>query len=400
MRARFSIEHSRELLGSSSTAKRIRAYAQLSELDSPEALQVLNASLSPALSKTERKDEARHLLWELCRHAYDSKTQASLFRVLVGANQGPPIDPSLRQIAALGLAAERSNAAISLLAKALSGEVDSATFAQAALLAHPPRELSFLIGDAAPSAAPSISPSIALVQLLGDLGDQRAFAALRRWVKQGNDAVQNAALFSLAQLGDYEVVPVAEQWLKRSPSPARREAALEVLDFSGRSKASSSTQRHQEPAQNLLSLAIALTSATLRARVTSNSPQALSAAFALAARDSEAERPLLLQLLQSPDALLRAHTVLGLAYSAERSASGILTRIYQQDDAWQVRWACVAALGFRGRPQDKTVEQAAQLDPDANVRGAARAILAGARASLTASGDFAIPFPHASSVDP
>jgi HEAT repeat protein len=118
----------------------------------------------------------------------------------------------------------------------------------------------------------------------------------------------------------------------------------------------------------------------LRALATGNTIDAPIAAFALAARDSTQERPLLLELLHSPNISLRAYTALGLAYSAEPNVSGLLDRVYRDDKAWQVRWASLAALGVHSaHSYFSTLKQAAQLDPDARVRGAARSILAGGR---------------------
>ena len=200
LRDQFSTERASESLKSRSQSERLRAYARLSDIGTPHALQLLNATVFELLARADRKDEARRLLLELCRHADDSKTQISLLRVLLGSSDSESTDASLRATAALSLAAEGSDSALALLGRALHGEAGSSQLATQALLAHPPRNIRMFLSDPG---------SVALAQLLGNLADQRAFSTLRRWVKQGNAELQDAALFALAQLGDYEVVPVA-----------------------------------------------------------------------------------------------------------------------------------------------------------------------------------------------
>jgi cellulose synthase operon protein C len=100
------------------------------------------------------------------------------------------------------------------------------------------------------------------------------------------------------------------------------------------------------------------------------------AAFALAARDGDAERPRLRELLGSGDPLLRAHVALGLARSKEPSAVGLLDDAYRFESDPSVRRAIVTALAQRAEPgRERTLRLAADLDPDDKARTHARRAL-------------------------
>lgn len=104
------------------------------------------------------------------------------------------------------------------------------------------------------------------------------------------------------------------------------------------------------------------------------------AAMALGARDSLGERPQIELLLKSGDALVRAHTALGLGTSHETSAVGLLASVYRFESVAETRYAVIVALSQRKeRARIRTLTLAANLDGDASVRQAARAALTGAR---------------------
>lgn len=111
------------------------------------------------------------------------------------------------------------------------------------------------------------------------------------------------------------------------------------------------------------------------------------AAMALGARDSLGERPQIELLLKSGDALVRAHTALGLGASHETSAVGLLANAYRFETVPETRYAVVVALSQRKeRARIRTLQLAANLDGDANVRQAARAALAGAKLTALPAG--------------
>ena len=100
------------------------------------------------------------------------------------------------------------------------------------------------------------------------------------------------------------------------------------------------------------------------------------AAFALAARDGDAERPRLREHLASGDPLLRAHVALGLGRSKEASAVGLLEGAYRFESDPAVRRAIVVTLAQRAEPgRERTLRLAADLDPDDATRAAARRAL-------------------------
>jgi HEAT repeat protein len=101
------------------------------------------------------------------------------------------------------------------------------------------------------------------------------------------------------------------------------------------------------------------------------------AAFALAARDGDRERPRLRELLAGGDPLLRAHVALGLARSKEPSAVGLLDDAYRFEGDPLVRRAIVTTLGRRTEAgRERTLRLAADLDADDLARTAARGALA------------------------
>jgi len=111
------------------------------------------------------------------------------------------------------------------------------------------------------------------------------------------------------------------------------------------------------------------------------------AARALAARDSRSLRPKLLSLLSSDDALLRSHVALGLGYSSESSALGVLSGAYRFETDAGVRLAIVRALGIRREPaRERTLRLARDLDGSLAVRQAATLALADAAAAADPPG--------------
>jgi hypothetical protein len=116
--------------------------------------------------------------------------------------------------------------------------------------------------------------------------------------------------------------------------------------------------------------------AVLTALLETRGAAAHLAAFALAARDGEAERPRLRELLASSDPVLRAHVALGLERSKEPSAVGLLDHAYRFENEPFVRRAIVATLGRRTEAgRERTLRFAADLDADDDARASARRAL-------------------------
>jgi len=109
------------------------------------------------------------------------------------------------------------------LVAAVIGRGRTGELARAALLAYPPDSLrSFLRGKK--------KLSVAVIELLGDLGDVRAIGTLRRQMRRKGDRAKVAAVVALAKLGDGNAARHARVWLGlSSPRPNMRVAATEAL---------------------------------------------------------------------------------------------------------------------------------------------------------------------------
>ncbi len=157
---------------------------------------------------------------------------------------------------------------------------------------------------------------------------------------------------------DPRVAPIAAKRLATEKDPASRIALAASL-------AVPAAERHV-PTQVLVELVDSATAAT---------PLAVRA---LAARDSAALRPRIVQLLHSGDPLIRAHAALGLGDSARPSAVGVLSDAYRFEPDARVRRAIVIALSRLAHAR-RTLELATQLDGNAEVESAAARALAGRR---------------------
>jgi hypothetical protein len=102
------------------------------------------------------------------------------------------------------------------------------------------------------------------------------------------------------------------------------------------------------------------------------------AVVALGPRERLLEKRRLGRALGSPDAVLRAHAAFGLALSPLPDAVSRLANAWRFEETPRVRRALVLALARRREPQRlATLELAAKLDPDEQVRETARLALRG-----------------------
>jgi hypothetical protein len=102
------------------------------------------------------------------------------------------------------------------------------------------------------------------------------------------------------------------------------------------------------------------------------------AIVALGPRERPLEKRRLGRALDSADPVLRAHAAFGLALSPLPDAVSRLANAWRFEEAPRVRRAIVLALGRRREPQRvATLELAAKLDPDEQVRETARLALRG-----------------------
>src|SRR6185503_2276986 len=102
------------------------------------------------------------------------------------------------------------------------------------------------------------------------------------------------------------------------------------------------------------------------------------AVVALGPRERPLEKRRLGRALDSADPVLRAHAAFGLALSPLPDAVSRLANAWRFEETPRVRRAIVLALGRRREPQRlATLELAAKLDPDEQVRETARLALRG-----------------------
>ncbi|MBX3130702.1 MAG: HEAT repeat domain-containing protein [Polyangiaceae bacterium] len=224
--SRLGIETASRKLTSSKLEERLEALERLGTIGSPRALAELTRALDPggsAGSVEERLIAVR----SLAPHARTSTVRLSLMRALGGAPQHElhPLAPLVTQTAALALAKAGDRDALALLGQALRQQGPAAEAARAALVAHPPRDLRPIVSGRG-------APTLALVQTLGELGDQRAFNALREFARRGTPEIRGAAALELTRLGGYETVALAKTWLGPTSAPALVRAATTILALS------------------------------------------------------------------------------------------------------------------------------------------------------------------------
>ncbi len=224
--ARFSVGRLARWLVSETPSERLRGIERLGEVGTEAALGRLTTHAFERRAQLGGR-EWLALARALAPHAAQPKAQLVLAMVLnQSATQAAgPDEAALRSLArgaaALALAAEGSAPSLLVLGRALRAAGDPAAAAADALLAHPPGTLAPLLDAPGPASAE-------LARLLGVLGDQRAFHALRGWVRGEASDVRAASAVALTRLGHLETVPLAALWLEQGPAELRQ-AGLEIL---------------------------------------------------------------------------------------------------------------------------------------------------------------------------
>lgn len=229
-------------------ADRLLGISRLAASPAPRALRLLDRWLEDSSHWSGR--ELLTVAQSLASRADEPIAQRWLFRILTGATprekealpRWSPLAEMAQHVAALGLASSGDTNATSLLAKLLRRQTPASTVASAALLAHPPEHLAPLL--ASPGA-----PTVLLVRTLEQLGDQRAFGALREFVRRGPPEIQAAAALALLRLGHLETVELAEHWLEHRHEPLAIVAATaEILLVSRAPNAEAAFKRLLEQA--------------------------------------------------------------------------------------------------------------------------------------------------------
>ncbi len=287
---------------------RLRAISRLGAAKSQRALDQLVLAVSanpsppregmpqgkPAVALATDGDRGREriaLAHALGAYVERPEARRALARLMAGSSgSAEPEDTLAAGIAATTLARAGTPDAIETLGRALGQSAALDGIAKEALLAYPPLDLAVLL-----RAAPMTR---SLIELLTELGDQRAFLPLREVVRTGAPALRGPAAFALFRLGALETVPYARHAWRKSRIPTERLFALRILAEAGDPEA--------KPA-----LAAVLSGndplATLE-------PNADAIAVELAARAPEPEwRPLLIEKTESGNVAIRENAFLALA---------------------------------------------------------------------------------------
>jgi HEAT repeat protein len=220
--------------GARTPEERLRAIARLGASRDPRAVEALalalagalapapSASPKAALEGAEADRLYLALAYALAEHAEHLDARRALARLLVGVADGPrPLDALAAGVAANALAVSGTADALETLGRALQQRGSAFEAARSALVAHPPRELAPLLDGS--------SMNRALVELLGDLGDQRAFLPLREVVRKGPATLRAPAAWALHRLGAMETEELARHWWRKSQAPSERVVALRIL---------------------------------------------------------------------------------------------------------------------------------------------------------------------------
>ncbi|MBW2526613.1 MAG: HEAT repeat domain-containing protein, partial [Deltaproteobacteria bacterium] len=369
---------------------RVAGVEALQLLDAPDAPAAIAALLSStttravALRLAENAPSAELVgpLTKLVRRGDDGGVRSRALSIIARTAGNAAVEVLLEQLgradsstlAALGLARISGPAARSGLERALAGAGEGGA-RRLILRASIVRYLE--LGEAVPGLgdelAQALKSSDRADRAVGAFGltalGLRSAAAL---VRSDDEVIAAAAArATLAQGGDHARMPC---W------PVLR----------GADRASSSSSRgplrepRPAPARTIACGAALMlggapvSAATLAEWAEGGGALAPAAALALARRDGESIRPRLRRRLEGTDPVVRAHVALGLAYSPQADAASLLTRAYRFEANPMVRRAVVRALSARSEPiRRSTLELARRLDPDAAVRGVARAALRG-----------------------
>ena len=256
--ARLGVQIAERLLASDAPEDRWRGLERLGSIGSSRALERLVRALDerPGADGRGRLVAAR----ALAAHADRDLARQALVQLMTSAGSGSdPADrmaPLVRSTAALALAESGSSDALRALAHAIRTEGPAGAAAVDALLAHPPHELAPLIGQRG-------GVSTSWVELLADLGDQRAFLPVRRAIMAGPADVRGAAAVALTRLGAFETVELARHWQKTHAGPTLERAAAEILVLARAPDATAAIERLlDDPQQRDTGIELAMRSAS------------------------------------------------------------------------------------------------------------------------------------------
>ena len=214
LRQRVGVTRGEQLLISSKPADRLRGIELLAQEGSEEAVEALSEAMAPGNTIRTSPRSRLVAVRALAPHAAVEDVRMVLVSVVNSVRAGAsesPLETLARKTAAMALAKDGSEAAITALLTAVIGGGPTGDMASSALVAHPPAKLGPL------SQSRKDMPA-AQLRLLGELGDPRVIGVVRKQLKRKAPEVKRAAALALAQLGDGVAAVHARAWLSEEPS--------------------------------------------------------------------------------------------------------------------------------------------------------------------------------------
>ena len=417
---RLGIKSAEKLLRADTSSDRERGLERLGSVRTTRALELLTRALE-AGGGVQSARERLIAVRALAPSAREPEVRLTLLRVMSGSSgQGAgeaadPLEKQVRETAALALARSGTPQAVEALGKALRQEGALAEAAALAIEAHPP-------SDVAPLLAARGAPTPVLARVLGATGDQRAFHALRDYVKRGAVPLRVEAALALTRLGALETVALGRHWSEREADPALRLAGARILFATQDSAAPAALARlldDPELGDAALDLALSAPNRSLIPVLSARLPRAraeqVPRLLQIVARAGGAEAARLLSgELKNPErAELASHALASCAGSEARDAleaalgvpatrrlaarAAVLRRLSLGDSAGGLKDS-LEVLMASAAPADRAAgawglaaideRRGAELIESADrvvVRGAARAALPGTRIALAAA---------------
>lgn len=321
-------------------------------------------------------------------------------KLLVPRAQVQP-DPEIRlaAIQALGRSPDPA-AAIGLTSKPIIDDPKVAYPAAFALARSPAPNAGVLVAKLATSTAPAVRSIgvrayVVRVMLRGER-DGSADEVIARLAASRIEAERSLGVFARIALGD----AAPEDTLGDPVASIRRASVMGAIARPTKAAEQAMLARMGTETDAVTRQVLAaglfgeggggsIPSNRLLDRAEGGGPDAPLAALALARRADEPSSTKIAQLLASKDLLVRAHVALGLGRATLPDATGRLARAYAFETDVNVRRAIVTALAARSADKNapsrqRTLEDAAKLDPDALVRSLATSGLTGSAAPVGA----------------
>jgi cellulose synthase operon protein C len=234
LRAHVGTDHAARLIRGDAD-DRIRGIERAAAIGTPEAVALLVESLERSDRATQIKSDTRALLAMargLARFADQERARSGLLTIVGtgnpglagrlpstsrstssdgGLEEGDPIARAelARQVAAIALAKSGGDRALEALYGVARGGGSGQSAAIVALSMYPPRDPGFF-------GTTGASMPVAVIRLLGQLGDLRALDVLHGAARSSDVAARCAALISLAELGDERAGPLARAAIAES----------------------------------------------------------------------------------------------------------------------------------------------------------------------------------------